>query len=160
MPRIDPPYPSFTFVLTAPPPRTNASSRLPAYRASHMGRYHPYPRVAPGRCQDRLMNTIDYRYVEEPLWEEDAADVQRVGATGCEGDSISTNASHPTPPSPTADATSQNERVESSSDGASAKLSRSKLVDTLTEMLFALRRRYLTVQAVKNFLKAEDLKRA
>lgn len=55
MPRIDPPYPSFTFVLSKPLPRNDRSSRLPAYRASHMGRYHPYARVAPTQCQDRLM---------------------------------------------------------------------------------------------------------
>lgn len=55
MPRIDPPYPSFTFVLSKPLPRNDRSSRLPAYRASHMGRYHPYARVAPSQCQDRLM---------------------------------------------------------------------------------------------------------
>lgn len=34
------PYPSFTLVLT----KDSYPFRLPAYRVSHLGRYHPYPR--------------------------------------------------------------------------------------------------------------------
>ncbi|PIL31478.1 hypothetical protein GSI_06180 [Ganoderma sinense ZZ0214-1] len=36
-------------------------SRLPSYRSSHVGRFHPYPRGGPRRGQDALMQTVDYR---------------------------------------------------------------------------------------------------
>jgi hypothetical protein len=33
-----------------PPPKTFDNMRLPAYRSSYLGRYHPYPRTrAPAR---------------------------------------------------------------------------------------------------------------
>ncbi|OCH93441.1 hypothetical protein OBBRIDRAFT_790314 [Obba rivulosa] len=59
---LEPAYPSFTLVLT------NAgkdSLRLPAYRASHKERYHPYPRY-PRRSADCLMQTVDYRDIGAP----------------------------------------------------------------------------------------------
>ncbi|EJF63067.1 hypothetical protein BD309DRAFT_985596 [Dichomitus squalens] len=40
---------------------TSDPSRLPAYRFSHLGRFHPYPRSAPRRAEDALMQTVDYR---------------------------------------------------------------------------------------------------
>ncbi|KAI1794048.1 hypothetical protein LXA43DRAFT_971672 [Ganoderma leucocontextum] len=39
-------------------------SRLPAYRSAHIGRFHPYPRSAPRRGEDALMQTVDYRMVD------------------------------------------------------------------------------------------------
>ncbi|OJT04316.1 hypothetical protein TRAPUB_4950 [Trametes pubescens] len=150
MPRIDPPYPSFTFVLSKPLPRNDRSSRLPAYRASHMGRYHPYARVAPSQCQDRLMNTIDYRYADEPLWEETVGEAQ--GVTTCESLSDNDNDSAI---SPVVDA--EHENAAESPALPQAQLSRSKLVATLTDVLVALRR-HLALQAVRSFLKAEHLK--
>ncbi|KAI0918202.1 hypothetical protein AcW1_009859 [Taiwanofungus camphoratus] len=57
------PYPSFTLAMTM---IDRSSNRLPTYRSSHLLRFHPYPRVA--RRHDRddpLMNTIDYRYIDE-----------------------------------------------------------------------------------------------
>ncbi|KAI9064471.1 hypothetical protein FKP32DRAFT_1603244 [Trametes sanguinea] len=83
MTRLDPPYPSISFVLSPPPPRNDRSSRLPAYRCTHMHRYHPYPRDFPGRCEDRLMRTVDYRYEDEPLWEE-PDDAHRRSVLTCE----------------------------------------------------------------------------
>ncbi|KAL1944471.1 hypothetical protein VTO73DRAFT_2901 [Trametes versicolor] len=150
MPRIDPPYPSFTFVLSKPLPRNDRSSRLPAYRASHMGRYHPYARVAPSQCQDRLMTTIDYRYADEPLWEETVGEAQ--GATSCEN--LSDGDDGDNGPSPAVD--TEHGSVADSSVPPQA-LSRSKLVATLTEALVALRR-HLALQAVRNFLKTQHLK--
>ncbi|TFK85900.1 hypothetical protein K466DRAFT_566344 [Polyporus arcularius HHB13444] len=50
MPRIDPPFPSFTFVATK-----MAENRLPAYRHTHLGRYHPYARVVRQRLEDAFM---------------------------------------------------------------------------------------------------------
>ena len=40
MPRIDPPYPSFTAAVTK-----MAELRLPAYRHAHRQRYHPYAKA-------------------------------------------------------------------------------------------------------------------
>ncbi|KAM5530266.1 hypothetical protein V8D89_013591 [Ganoderma adspersum] len=37
------------------------TSRLPSYRSTHVGRFHPYPRGGPRRGEDVLMQTIDYR---------------------------------------------------------------------------------------------------
>ncbi|OCH93444.1 hypothetical protein OBBRIDRAFT_319529 [Obba rivulosa] len=56
----EPPYPSTALV----PSNTvgQDSLRLPAYRAGHLGRYHPYPRL--GRPVDRPMETVDYRDIE------------------------------------------------------------------------------------------------
>ncbi|OBZ75361.1 hypothetical protein A0H81_04317 [Grifola frondosa] len=56
-----PPYPSFALALSK---LNQDSMRLPSYRESHLERYHPYPRCS--RPLDHLMNTVDYRYVEEP----------------------------------------------------------------------------------------------
>lgn len=81
----EPAYPSFTFVLKTAD-YGYSDLRLPAYRASHLGRYHPYPRSR-SHCRDHLMvrmpktvpysskislirfeqQTVDYRYREGPL---------------------------------------------------------------------------------------------
>ncbi|KAJ3557009.1 hypothetical protein NM688_g1708 [Phlebia brevispora] len=54
----DPPYPSFSLVMTTMD--RYYPFRLPAYRSSYMNRYHPYPRVK--RPLD-LMQTVDRRHV-------------------------------------------------------------------------------------------------
>lgn len=86
-PTPEPVYPSFTLVMTA---AEHASFRLPAYRSSHLGRYHPYPRPPARATPDYLMvsrgnqlcpstisargadcflaslqQTVDYRYADE-----------------------------------------------------------------------------------------------
>ncbi|KAI0723506.1 hypothetical protein C8Q76DRAFT_397987 [Earliella scabrosa] len=43
--RVDPPWPSFSFVM----------NRLPAYRQAHLGRFHPYARVTRRRLEDAFM---------------------------------------------------------------------------------------------------------
>ncbi|OSC97140.1 hypothetical protein PYCCODRAFT_1196749 [Trametes coccinea BRFM310] len=48
-----------------------------------MHRYHPYSRHFPSRCEDRLMRTVDYRYEDEPLWEE-PDDAHRRSVLTCE----------------------------------------------------------------------------
>ncbi|KAI0831344.1 hypothetical protein BC628DRAFT_1336438 [Trametes gibbosa] len=156
MPRVDPAYPSFTLVLTAPQPRNPPTSRLPAYRAAHVGRYHPYARVVPGHCQDRLMNTVDYRYVEAPLWEEKEIDEEPLITDRDGGPNAAIDTAHSVD-----DVRHEHQIVQPSID-SKMELSRSKLVDTLTqqEVFMGLRRRYLTLQAVKSFLKAEHLKGA
>ena len=56
MPHVDPPYPSFTRVvltMSALPSSLSYSSRLPSYRASHVGRFHPYPR-GPRRLREDI----------------------------------------------------------------------------------------------------------
>ncbi|KAI0005951.1 hypothetical protein BJV74DRAFT_7974 [Russula compacta] len=47
MPAPQPPYPSFTWVMSATPFAAHDNMRLPAYRASHLARFHPYPRAHP-----------------------------------------------------------------------------------------------------------------
>lgn len=55
MPVPQPPYPSFTLVMSSAPFAANDNMRLPAYRASHLARFHPYPRAHPSRHEERLL---------------------------------------------------------------------------------------------------------
>ncbi|KAI9064476.1 hypothetical protein FKP32DRAFT_643802 [Trametes sanguinea] len=199
-PRVDPPYPSFTFALSKSqatpslPPESivirhsdpgtasrSPSSRLPPYRASHMGRFHPYPRAAPlRRGEDRLMNTVDYRYAEEPLWEEAGVESVRTtplarlpqlassiglselivsqndDAAALEGDPAdlpvaAADGAHIPPAMGT-------ESAATLPPPAVLGLSKSAFLMTLSDMLAALRRRYLSPEAVKSFLKTQQFK--
>ncbi|KAI0670343.1 hypothetical protein C8Q78DRAFT_1079321 [Trametes maxima] len=157
MSHVNPGCPSSPSVSFAPPQlRNNRSSRLPAYHSLYMGRYHPYPRAAPGQCQDRLMTTVDYRYGTEPLWEEPAIESYSDSEEDSDGantvveaaplDSApSTTAADHSGPWPTASVQSQSTMV--------SPLSRSKLIVALSDALTSLRRRYLSCLAVKSFLK-------
>jgi hypothetical protein len=49
------PYPSFTLVMSTAPFAANDNMRLPAYRASHLIRFHPYSRAQPPPHHERLM---------------------------------------------------------------------------------------------------------
>ncbi|CDO69516.1 hypothetical protein BN946_scf184785.g21 [Trametes cinnabarina] len=178
-PRIDPPYPSFALVLskaansvhpTSPPTsiviRNNAHAsnapqsstlRLPAYRAAHIGRYHPYPKVASRRGDDRLMSTVDYRYAEEPLWEDAGIDSSGEAGTAneenAEGDAVVASPEINVHPSvDTQSATIQPPPPVSA-------LSKTKLVLLFADMIVALRRRYLSAQAAKHFFEAQQLKK-
>ncbi|KAM5532698.1 hypothetical protein V8D89_013590 [Ganoderma adspersum] len=74
MPFVDPPYPSFTLIVTkmyTSLPRPFDSSRLPAYRAAHVGRFHPYPRGPRRNTEANYTPAVDYTppldtIVEEP----------------------------------------------------------------------------------------------
>jgi hypothetical protein len=55
MPVLQPPYPSFTLVMSSAPFAANDNMRLPAYRASHLARFHPYPRAHPSHHEERLL---------------------------------------------------------------------------------------------------------
>ncbi|KAI0780917.1 hypothetical protein BD413DRAFT_15379 [Trametes elegans] len=57
---LDPPFPSFTLVMTQP----YDSMRLPTYRESHVLRYHPYPRKHP-KTSETLLRRVDHRYDED-----------------------------------------------------------------------------------------------
>ncbi|KAN0116595.1 hypothetical protein V8E52_005739 [Russula decolorans] len=47
-----------------PPPKTFDNMRLPAYRSSYLGRYHPYPRTrAPAR--EVVMAAAESERIEE-----------------------------------------------------------------------------------------------
>ncbi|KAI0333634.1 hypothetical protein GY45DRAFT_277147 [Cubamyces sp. BRFM 1775] len=179
--RIDPPYPSLTLVLTRPPPPTSfppspalpppsppahtsrsSESRLPTYRMSHMGRYHPYPRVvapapapAKERHEDRLMSTVDYRYADEPLWEEPESESEiedvhienaREGGILRETASSDIASAH----SVVAEPAVRKSKLE--------KLGRTKLAVAFSDTFGALRRRYLSLQAAKSFFKVEHVK--
>ncbi|KAL7283419.1 hypothetical protein ACG7TL_002849 [Trametes sanguinea] len=175
-PRIDPPYPSFTFALSktrptlSPPPesivirpsdaRTTSrppSLRLPPYRASHTGRFHPYPRSAsPRRGEDQLMNTVDYRYAEEPLWEEDT-----VVEADSDTPAYEENLAAMTVALREVDIVSPGSHAEPATTRAPSKafaLSKSAFLMTLSDMLAALRRRYLSTQAMQSFLETQQFK--
>jgi hypothetical protein len=55
MPHSPQPYPSFTLVMSSAPFAANDNMRLPAYRTSHLARFHPYSRAHPSLHQERLM---------------------------------------------------------------------------------------------------------
>ncbi|KAH9997632.1 hypothetical protein BJV77DRAFT_1065238 [Russula vinacea] len=48
--------------MSTAPFAANDNMRLPAYRASHLIRFHPYSRAHPPPHHERLMTTVDYRY--------------------------------------------------------------------------------------------------
>ena len=41
--------------MSSAPFAANDNMRLPAYRASHLARFHPYPRLHPSRHEERLL---------------------------------------------------------------------------------------------------------
>ena len=58
MPHPPKPYPSFTSVMSSAPFApfaANDNMRLPAYRTSHLARFHPYSRAQPSIHRDRHM---------------------------------------------------------------------------------------------------------
>ncbi|GBE81684.1 hypothetical protein SCP_0400550 [Sparassis crispa] len=64
MRRLEPPYPSFTLVMSL---LEGDVLRAPTYHDwYHANTTSPSCR----ECQDRLMKTVDYRYTEEPVFEE------------------------------------------------------------------------------------------
>lgn len=58
----EPPYPSFALVMCA---ALNDTARLPTYKEAHRRRHHPYTRPPRRQTPDYLMDTIDYRDVDE-----------------------------------------------------------------------------------------------
>ncbi|KAI8998606.1 hypothetical protein BD414DRAFT_475552 [Trametes punicea] len=156
MTRVDPPYPSISYVLSNPQARNAQSSRLPAYRSTHVGRYHPYPRAEPGRYEDRIMVAGD-RHEAEELALEGPLVVPRRRVTTCvempDGDS------HPYEDDPLPVVGVESDIMDaypSANIGDTAAGSLSKVVAAISELLVAMRRKYLAVQAVKEFL---DVKR-
>lgn len=59
MPSVRPPYPSFTLVMSSSTGNSADTSRLPAYRASHSGRYHPYSRAHPSHHENHMVRACD-----------------------------------------------------------------------------------------------------
>lgn len=55
MPLPQPPYPSFALVMSSSNFAVYDNTRLPAYRTSHLNRFHPYPRTHPSSHQERHM---------------------------------------------------------------------------------------------------------
>ncbi|KAI0636934.1 hypothetical protein C8Q77DRAFT_1154820 [Trametes polyzona] len=156
MSRVDPPYPCLTTALVAPEPRNAPSNRLPPYRSSYMGRYHPYPRYGRASCLERLTNQADRRYEAEELWamEEPVIAPPRLERAAACVEVIDSDASRydedpfaigeeehsgPPPPSPAATV---------------------KLVDAAAALLSALLGRYVAqFQAIKDFLHLEHAKK-
>ncbi|KAI0282108.1 hypothetical protein BGY98DRAFT_132669 [Russula aff. rugulosa BPL654] len=66
MPHSPQPYPSFTLVMSSAPFAANDNMRLPAYRTSHLARFHPYSRAHPSLHQERLMTAVDCRFPKSP----------------------------------------------------------------------------------------------
>ena len=55
MQRVDPPYPTFTLAMSAPGLSIIDSSRLPTYRSTHVGRFHPYPMAMRRRDREEAL---------------------------------------------------------------------------------------------------------
>ncbi|KAI0067918.1 hypothetical protein BV25DRAFT_889688 [Artomyces pyxidatus] len=60
----DPSYPSFAWVMSSSLGNANTDTnlRLPAYRASHLGRFHPYARTRRPAREEWHMTTVDHRF--------------------------------------------------------------------------------------------------
>ncbi|KAI0647089.1 hypothetical protein C8Q79DRAFT_925719 [Trametes meyenii] len=157
MSRIDPPYPSFSSVLSFPQNRNAQSSRLPTYRSTHMGRYHPYPRVARTYCQEQLLDTMEYHYEEEALWEEPAEELlpQERRVRHCEEVLARDYTSYEDDALP---ATPHDD------DGTTAEVpppqAQGDVVSAFADLFALLRRKYFSFRAVKRFLQVEQLKKA
>ncbi|THH16500.1 hypothetical protein EW146_g4152 [Bondarzewia mesenterica] len=67
MQRIKPPFPSFTEVMSRNLGDQD-SLRLPAFRASHLEKFHSRPRsrAPPPPPYEEHMMTVDYRYGDPP----------------------------------------------------------------------------------------------
>ncbi|KAI9510249.1 hypothetical protein F5148DRAFT_614931 [Russula earlei] len=64
MPIPLPPFPSFALVMSTAPSAAHDNMRLPAYRGSHLTRFHPYPRTQPFLHEKRFMAMVDCRLSE------------------------------------------------------------------------------------------------
>ncbi|KAI0370302.1 hypothetical protein BV20DRAFT_1052633 [Pilatotrama ljubarskyi] len=152
MPRLDPPYPSFTLVMTS-----LESSRLPSYRSFHVIRFHPYPRTARSRPEERLITIMDRRTFEGPIIAEAAAAAQIRPTSGCEEAPDNDTSTFELDPLPVLSAEPEQQDPPAEAEAA-AELGRSKLAAALTDLLGALHCRYLTLEAVRNFLRSEPPK--
>jgi len=101
MPIPQPPYPSFTLVMSSGPFAAHDNMRLPAYRGSHLSRFHPYPRVHPSLREERVsarrrfllcwvsfantfnQTTIDCRFSEHSRCPLQCVDPILVGGLSC-----------------------------------------------------------------------------
>jgi len=52
--------------MSSAPFAANDNMRLPAYRTSHLARFHPYSRARPSLHPEQLMTAVDYRFPETP----------------------------------------------------------------------------------------------
>ncbi|KAI0670344.1 hypothetical protein C8Q78DRAFT_1079322 [Trametes maxima] len=161
MSRVDPPYPSISSVLSFPQARNAQSSRLPTYRSTHMGRYHPYPRIVRTHCQERLLDAMELRYEEEALWEEPAEEPvdeplpQDRRARPCEevlARDYSLYEDEPLPATPRDEVGTVEAEAPPPTQG--------DLVSALADLLTLLRRKYFSFGAVKRFLQVEPPKKA
>ncbi|KAH9856921.1 hypothetical protein C2E23DRAFT_881420 [Lenzites betulinus] len=156
MPRVDPAYPSIASVLSAPKPRSPPSLRLPAYRASHVGRYHPYPRFGRATCQERLTDPLESRYEEDPVWEDEQPVVQPLPRGNVCVEAPDDDAS-PYDDEPFVLADGEHEPEPQAAPGPDTPRETTpaglKLAAVAVVLLAALRRRYLSrLQVIKGFL--------
>ncbi|RPD62051.1 hypothetical protein L226DRAFT_571428 [Lentinus tigrinus ALCF2SS1-7] len=136
------------------PPRS--ITRLPTYRCTHLGRYHPYPMASRRGGEHYLMTTVDRRDVVgslEPIIEE--PEVVIAGpAVACQ--------ERPDPDScpyesdcPVVDDDLVREyeyRRHAEATGGNRRLA-----VAFVNMMFTLRRKYYALLAVADFLKGEEM---
>ncbi|KAI0748161.1 hypothetical protein C8Q80DRAFT_1270601 [Daedaleopsis nitida] len=121
-------------------------SRLPAYRSSFLERFHPYGRAAASHhAQDRLMTTVDHRYRERPILE---AQPDRPAEPCCQeipdSDALPGEQNSPAV------------GVEDDEIPVGERLGHSKLAAAFSALLEALRVKYLTKEAVRDFLRPKE----
>ncbi|KAI1793019.1 hypothetical protein LXA43DRAFT_303904 [Ganoderma leucocontextum] len=128
-------------------------SRLPSYRSTHVGRFHPYPRSTPRRGEDALMQTVDYRTVDHitelATIPEQPEHVHLRPLVVCQevpdGDVSSLELDYPV----VGDASFFEQAVRAEDDVGE------KVKAAVAHLLVALRRRSLALWAVLDFLKGE-----
>ncbi|KAL1944470.1 hypothetical protein VTO73DRAFT_2900 [Trametes versicolor] len=156
MQRVDPPYPSISSVFSTPQPRNTRSCRLPAYRSSHAGRYHPYPMYGRVSCQERLMSTSDRRYEQALLWEAEEPLVvpPQPRVTTCTEVPDPDACPFEDEPLLTEDPEDEPELANTAPPAAASPM---LVVDVLAALLAALRQRYFErLRALKEFLLLEQ----
>ncbi|KAI0721988.1 hypothetical protein C8T65DRAFT_629887 [Cerioporus squamosus] len=153
-----PPYPSFTTVMATTGLLPPCVARLPSYRSTHLGRYHPYPMTFRPRDEDYLMTTVDHRGAFgdlDPIIEEPEVGAVEPAMTWQElpdRDFCPYESDYPVLEE---DLVLQYE--EARRQQAETTSAHRKVVAAFVNMMFAMRRKYLALLAVADFLKAKEM---
>ncbi|RPD62024.1 hypothetical protein L226DRAFT_535402 [Lentinus tigrinus ALCF2SS1-7] len=133
MVRLDPPYPSFTFVMMS------SELRLPAYSHKHQRRHHPYVRVGRRRLEDAFM-AIDAAASSPP---PSPVQPQLRPTTTCTG-RVDNDVSSFELDAPAVGAEPEEDTAPPAAADAGPQhqpLGRTKIVDALAELMGVVRRR-------------------
>ncbi|KAI0780894.1 hypothetical protein BD413DRAFT_489227 [Trametes elegans] len=130
---------------THPMPRSNGSSCLPAYRSTHMRRFHPYPT----RYRQVRRTLVEGHDIEEDIvWDASVA-VEPRAVGPCEEVCDGENSRYDDEPVGGAE-------LEDELEDAPPSVRRGKVATMLCGVLASMRRKYFSLEAFKKFLRTGD----